>query len=105
MFTLRWTLNSNFVCVCRLHINAYVSALAMIKEKVMKSIASELTSWFALWSDDRKYHCIAGESCIHLKAAHSSPVWQSYSTTICIAAAYGKMVARFFTRGRLSTQR
>ena len=49
--------------VCRLHINAYVSALAMIKEKVIKNIASELTSWFALWSDDRKYHCIAGKPC------------------------------------------
>lgn len=50
---------------CRLHINAYVSALAMIKEKVIKNIATDLTGWFASWSDDRKFHCIAGEPLWH----------------------------------------
>lgn len=32
----------------------------MIKEKVIKDIATDLTGWFASWSDDRKFHCIAG---------------------------------------------
>ena len=54
--------------VCRLHINVYVSALVMIKEKVIKNISTEITNWFAVWNDDRKFHHIAGMTscCIHL---------------------------------------
>ena len=40
----------------------YVSALVMIKEKVIKNIASEVTNWFAVWNDDRKFHHTAGQS-------------------------------------------
>ena len=47
-------------CLCRLHINVYVSALVMIREKVIKTIPTEITSWFANWNDDRKFHQIAG---------------------------------------------
>ncbi len=34
----------------------------MIKEKVIKNIASEVTNWFAVWNDDRKFHHTAGQS-------------------------------------------
>ena len=40
----------------------YVSALVMIKEKVVKNINTEVTNWFAVWNDDRKFHHIAGSS-------------------------------------------
>lgn len=53
---------------CRLHINVYVSALVMIKEKVIKSIPTEITSWFANWNDDRKFHPVAG-MLLHLNLA------------------------------------
>lgn len=38
----------------------YVSALVMIKEKVIKTIPTEITNWFANWNDDRKFHPVAG---------------------------------------------
>jgi len=42
----------------------YVSALVMIKEKVIKNISGEVTNWFAVWNDDRKFHHTAGQSCL-----------------------------------------
>jgi len=36
----------------------------MIKEKVIKNIASEVTNWFAVWNDDRKFHHTAGQSLV-----------------------------------------
>lgn len=38
----------------------YVSALVMIKEKVIKTIPTEITNWFGNWNDDRKFHPVAG---------------------------------------------
>lgn len=32
----------------------------MIKEKVIKTIPTEITNWFANWNDDRKFHPVAG---------------------------------------------
>ena len=55
----------------------YVSALVMIKEKVIKSIPTEITTWFANWNDDRKFHPLAGILLLlagnsgHLQQAHA----------------------------------
>ena len=44
----------------------FVSALVMIKEKVIKMIPTEITNWFANWNDDRKFHNVAG-MLLHLR--------------------------------------
>jgi hypothetical protein len=77
-------------CVCcRLHINVYVSALVMIKEKVIKNIASEVTNWFADWNDDRKFHHTAGQSLVSLLHMHCvvqiSPCQVNLARSTCLA--------------------
>ncbi len=80
-----------FICCicCRLHINVYVSALVMIKEKVIKNISSEVTNWFAVWNDDRKFHHTAGQSCLpflHMQCVVKiSPCRASLARSICLA--------------------
>ena len=71
---------------CRLHINVFVSALVMIKEKVIKSISTEVTNWFAVWNDDRKFHHIAGNILwiSLLEACHSTLQVQA-KECICIS--------------------